>query len=147
MKLFDKIKDLFTDEIIEEKEEIIEIKEEKKEERKLPKIMRETKEEKDEIIHSTISDKDLFKDFGNLEIENNNINNNNDINSNFRFPISFEDNDLLDEKILSNQNIMHREQHKEVEKKVVPPVEIYPTKQKKEEEVKFFKVSPEISPE
>ena len=42
MKLFDKIKDLFTDEIIEEKEEIIEIKEEKKEERKLPKIMRET---------------------------------------------------------------------------------------------------------
>lgn len=146
MKLFDKIKDLFTDEIIEEKEEIIEIKEEKKEERKLPKIMRETKEGKDEIIHSTISDKDLFKDFGNLEIENNNINNNNDINSNFRFPISFEDNDLLDEKILSNQNIMHREQHKDVEMKVVPPVEIYPTKQKKEEEVKFFKVSPVISP-
>lgn len=142
MKLFDKIKDLFTDEIIEEKEEIIE---EKKEERKLPKIMRETKEEKEEIIHNTISDKDLFKDFGNLEIENNNLNNN-DSNNNFRFPISFEENDLLDDKILSNQNIMHREQHKEVEKKVVPPIEAYPSKPKKEEKVTLFKVSPVISP-
>ena len=147
MKLFDKIKDLFTDVVEDDKEEglIREIKEEKrveKEERKLPTIMRETKE-KEEIIEKTISDKDLFKEFENLEIENNNLNNS---NTNFRFPISFEENDLLDEKILSNQNVMHRQQHIEIEKKVAPPVEVYQAKPKKEEKVSLFKVSPVISP-
>lgn len=136
MKIFDKIKDLFTDEIIEEKEEVIEIKEEKKDnnELKLPKVMREEKE-----IESSINDIDFINDFQNVELNNQPSN-----NGNFRFPISFEENDLLDEKILSNQNIMYRE--KKEEKISKPESELYSKKNLKEEKVTFFKVSPVISP-
>ena len=64
--------------------------------------------------------------------------------SNFRFPISFEENELLDEKILSNQNVLHRQKEQEIIKK--PSTELYSKKTTPEEKVTFFKVSPVISP-
>lgn len=139
MKIIDKIKDLFTDVIEEEKVNTVEESNQVKE-TKLPKIMREENALKEENINldKVMSDNDLFKDFGNLEVDNRSSNNN------FRFPISFEENDLLDEKILSNQNVMLRE--KEREKTVVKQPEIYQSKPKKEEKVSLFKVSPVISP-
>lgn len=143
MKFFDKIKDLFTDEINEDGEEIIEIKEEKKG-KKIPTIMREENKNEQE---KNISDIDLFKNFENIQLDNVNTNTNTATNSggNFRFPISFEENDLLDEKILSNQNVMYRE-NKEVEKVSASQPELYSKKINKEEKVTFFKVSPVISP-
>lgn len=139
MKLFDKIKDLFTDEIIEEREEIVEIKEEKRN----PSINRQ--EKKEEIIEKDIknlSENDLFKDFSNLESDKEdkieNINNNN-----FRFPIAFEEDDLLDEKLFGNQNIMQREKQKI---NVVPEKKELYSNTKKEEKISMFRVSPVISP-
>lgn len=134
MKLLDKIKDLFTDEIIEEKEEVVEVKEERNE-NKLPTIMREEKKE-DNNIEKTVSDKDFFKDFENLELDFNNENNK------FRFPISFEENEIEEENKASNQNIMYREK----ENSYTPVPELYTKKDNKEEKVTFFKVSPVISP-
>lgn len=144
MKLFDKIKDLFTDVVEEEiKEDNVEIKEVKKE-NKLPKIMREENKEDNINLDKVMKDDDLFKDFGNLEV-NNNINSNNQ-NNNFRFPISFEESDLLDDKILSNQNVLLREKEKEKEKEKTSSNELYKSKPKKEEKISLFKVSPVISP-
>ena len=139
MKLFDKIKDLFTDEIIEEKEEIVEIKEEKR----IPSIMKQ--EKKEEIIEKDIknlTEKDLFKEFSNLESDKEEkigeLSNNN-----FRFPIAFEEDELLDEKLFGNQNIMQREKQQPT---VVPEKKELYSNNKKEEKISMFRVSPVISP-
>lgn len=132
MKILEKIKDLFTDEIIEEKETI----NGRQEEDKLPTIMREKNKIENNDVDNLVSDNDLFKDFENLELDFNNE------NKKFKFPISFDESDLLDDEKLNSPNIVHREK----EKTVTPVVDIYPKKEIKNEKVTMFKVSPVISP-
>lgn len=140
MKLFDKIKDLFTDEIIDEKEDVLEIKEEKR----IPSnIKQEIKEDVLEKDIKNLTEKDLFKDFSNLESDKGDKNSELS-NNNFRFPIAFEEDELLDEKLFGNQNVMQRE--KQQQPTIVPEKKELYSNSKKEEKISMFRVSPVISP-
>lgn len=132
MKFLDKIKDLFTDEINDTNEELIE----KNEDNKLPKVMREETNVEKKQEKDTFLDNDIFKDFENLELDFKNENNS------FRFPIAFEENELPKEDISKTENTMFREKEKNNNKFN----ELYSKKEMKEDKVTLFKVSPVISP-
>ncbi len=135
MKLFEKIRDLFTDE-----EEVVETREveiEETKEHKLPTFMRnkiekEEKEEEKKNEENTIkpvaekeevfSDRELIK-----------------TNSKFSFPIAFDENDFLNTANFSSQNILVREREKEKTVK-----ELYDKKDI--EKPKRFRATPIISP-
>lgn len=136
MKLLDKLKDLFMDEIPEDEE--IELEEEEKEEYRppkevLPKVMRETieKEEKVELKVNPVdvNKKEEVKEEQPLK--------------KFTFPIDFED-ELPSRNIRNvNTNVLKVEK---VEKEAVKKVsELYPKKEEVKEKPKF-KATPVISP-
>lgn len=131
MGLFDKIKDLFMDEIVEDEE--VELEEENKdiyEEPKnvLPKVMRDTikREEKHEEVKPPV-----------VEVKEEKVI---ETNKKFTFPIDF--GDELPSRNTKNSSVNVLKVEKEVPKKVA---ELYP----KKEEVKTkpkFKATPVISP-
>lgn len=136
MGLLDKIKNLFTDEeeIIETQE--IEVEEEPKVEEppKLPTFMREKIEKEEKQINileektkeeENLSDRELVKP-----------------NTNFKFPVAFEERDF-EVQSYSNQNIMKREQEKEKKKSVS---QLYTKKEEVKKEKHVFKATPIISP-
>lgn len=158
MGIFDKLRDLFTDE-----EEIIEDKEidvEEMEEHKLPTFMREKiereerekqakieKEEKQkqrlqlepekELITERIIPEKKIDIVSDRELVDNN-------KSRFRFPISFEEQDYKP-ATANNQNIIKKEKEKK-EEKPKPVKELYAGKKEKKEEKPKFRATPIISP-
>ena len=152
MKLMDKIKDLFMDEVIDDDE--VELEEEEKEEYKeppkevLPKVMRETIAKEEKVELKTKLEEYSRKEKTELE------------NKKFTFPIDFDDEvskaekseqlpsrnnknefkeeDFLPRRNTGNVNVLNLE--RENSRKVV---ELYP---KKEEVKPKFKASPVISP-
>lgn len=162
MSLLDKFKNLFTDE--EEIEEEIPIKSSKKEkeENVLPTFMREKIEREEGIknkplentsdlvreipkpIAQTVNEpiikeyKQELKNEFKLEEEK---------NTNFKFPIAFEEQDFVETTRQSKQNVIYHEQtkKKEQEEKKKKTSEIYGSKKEKKETPKF-KATPIISP-
>ena len=142
MKLLDKIKDLFMDDVLEEDE--VELEEEKKEEYApprdvLPTVMRETiKKEEGKIdfpeTKENLTRPENVRTFDNKEVPN-------ETPKKFNFPIDFSDelNGNYNNKS-SNINVLDLE--KESNKK---STEIYANKEKAKEKTKF-KASPVISP-
>ena len=161
MKLMDKIKDLFMDEVIDDDE--IELEEEEKEEYKeppkevLPKVMRETIE-KEEKVELKVKPEEFIRESSKKEIK---VEKSEEKPKKFTFPIDFDEevtaaetretipsrnkktydieNDLRSNYGNGNINVLNLE--RETSRKVS---ELYP---KKEEEIKpKFKASPVISP-
>ena len=168
MKLLDKIKDLFMDEVTDDEE--IELEEERKEEYKgpvkneLPKVMRETisREEKRELKKKELDDNiNILKEEKEAKKEE-------PLHRKFNFPIDFDNDvapkkeeknveekkpkniehtwdfskDFMEENKHSNINVLDLE--KETSKKVS---ELYANKKEPEKEIKpKFKASPVISP-
>ena len=149
MKLLDKIKDLFMDEITEDEE--IDLLEEEKEEYKepkyeLPKVMRETIKE-EEKVELKVKPEEFVKN----EVNTNGVvrqpQKEQEPPKKFNFPIDFGDElPSRNNKNYSNQNILKIEKEKEREKEATKKVaELYP----KKEEIRVkpkFKATPVISP-
>lgn len=148
MKLFDKLKDLFMDEIPENEE--IELEEEEKEEYKppkevLPKVMRDTiekeenKKEKSELKINSVEVNKKEKEIVQQPAKK------------FSFPIDFEDELPSRNSVRStNVNVLNVEKQEKMmvksEKEVAKKVsELYPKKEEVKEKPKF-KATPVISP-
>ena len=139
MKLLDKIKDLFMDEVAEDEE--IELEETEKEEYKeppkdvLPKVMRDTiKKEEEKVELKRKNDENINKEekISTLDFSK-------EPEKKFSFPIDFED-EIPSRNSRQNVNVLKME--KEVTKKVS---ELYPKKEEVKEKPKF-KATPVISP-
>ena len=148
MKLLDKIKDLFMDEIQEDDE--VELEEENKNEYKeppkdvLPKVMRDTIKKEEEKVELRIKPEEFVKKEVRQEVklEGMPIENNTEPVKKFTFPIDFEDEvpSRNNSRQMSNVNVLKVE--KEEKRKVA---ELYPKKEEVKEKPKF-KATPVISP-
>lgn len=141
MKLFDKIKDLFMDEIAEEDE--LELEEEEKPEYKeppkdvLPKVMRETLKE-EEKVELKVKPEEFIKN----EKQNDFHSTKEELPKKFNFPIDFETEIPSRNSRNNNANINVLKVEKENTRKVV---ELYPKKEEPKVKPKF-KATPVISP-
>ena len=142
MKLLDKIKDLFMDEVSEDDE--IELEEENKEDYKepprdvLPKVMRDTIKKEEEKIELKVKPEEFVKKEEKKEIIEENV----VPQRRFNFPLDFEDELPRERNVRQNSNINVLKVEKEKERKVS---ELYPKKEEVKEKPKF-KATPVISP-
>lgn len=142
MKLLDKIKDLFMDEVSEDDE--IELEEENKEDYKepprdvLPKVMRDTIKKEEEKVELKVKPEEFVKKEEKREIVEENV----VPQRRFNFPLDFEDELPRERNVRQNTNINVLKAEKEKEKKVS---ELYPKKEEVKEKPKF-KATPVISP-
>lgn len=141
MKLLDKIKYLFMDEVSEDDE--IELEEENKEDYKepprdvLPKVMRDTIR-KEEEIELKVKPEEFVKKEEKKEIVEENV----VPQRRFNFPLDFEDELSRETNVRQNSNINVLKVEKEKVRKVS---ELYPKKEEVKEKPKF-KATPVISP-
>lgn len=142
MKLLDKIKDLFMDEVSEDDE--IELEEENKEDYKepprdvLPKVMRDTIKKEEAKIELKVKPEEFVKKEEKKEIIEENV----VPQRRFNFPLDFEDELPRERNVRQNSNINVLKVEKEKERKVS---ELYPKKEEVKEKPKF-KATPVISP-
>ncbi len=142
MKLLDKIKDLFMDEVSEDDE--IELEEENKEDYKepprdvLPKVMRDTIKKEEEKIELKVKPEEFVKKEEKKEIIEENV----VPQRRFNFPLEFENELPRERNVRQNSNINVLKVEKEKERKVS---ELYPKKEEVKEKPKF-KATPVISP-
>lgn len=144
MKLLDKIKDLFMDEVTEDEE--MDLLEEEKEEYKepkyeLPKVMRDTIQ-KEEKVELKVKPEEFVK-----KEETQSKQPSQEPTKKFNFPIDVEDGlPKRNNKNYSTQNVIQLERQKEREKEAVKKVsELYPKKDEIRSKPKF-KATPVISP-
>lgn len=135
MGLFDKLKDLFVDDITEDED--IELEEENKKMYEepagvLPKVMRDTIKKEEKVNLEEL--KPIVNDEKKIE----QVSENKNVNRNFSFPIDFED-EIVPSRVV-NKNVLKIE--KEAPKKTV---ELYSKKEIVQEKPKF-KPTPVISP-
>ena len=135
MKLLDKIKDLFMDEVAEDDE--FELEEEEKEIYRepskdvLPKVMRDTIKEEEEKVELRVKPEEIIKREEKVD----------DVPKKFNFPMDFET-ELPSRNTPKKSNVNVLNMEKEVPKKVS---ELYPKKEQEKEKTKF-KPTPVISP-
>jgi len=143
MGLFDKIKDLFMDEVTDEEDFELEEENEKiYEEPKdvLPKVMRDTIKKEEENIK--FEELKPLKEDAKKEVEQPSST----TSKKFAFPIDFEE-EVMPSRVTNRNVLVEKEREREIPKKEVPKkvTELYPKKEVVVEKTKF-KPTPVISP-